>query len=384
MASSRVKSIQPFYVMDILARARELQAQGRDIIHMEVGEPDFPTPEPVVEAGQRALAEGRTRYTPALGIPELREAVSDWYRERFGIRVPARRIVITPGSSMGLQMLVSALVDSGDSVLLPDPGYPCNRNFVKLFDAEPVSLPLSMEHDWVPLPQQIREQWKERTRALIIATPSNPTGSVLTPGQLGTIAGTVSELGGALIVDEIYQGLSYDVAPVTALSHDADNLFIVNSFSKYFGMTGWRLGWLVVPEAWVPVMDRLAQNLYLSAPTIAQYAALAAMQPDTVAILEERRAAFHARRDFLYPALEALGFGLAEKPQGAFYLYADCSGLTDDSFAFCERMLEEAGVAITPGKDFSLNEPQRYVRFAYTTSVERMQLAMERLGKAIR
>ena len=285
---------------------------------------------------------------------------------------------------MGLQMLVSALVDSGDSVLLPDPGYPCNRNFVKLFDAEPVSLPLSMEHDWVPLPQQIREQWKERTRALIIATPSNPTGSVLTTGQLGTIAGTVSELGGALIVDEIYQGLSYDVAPVTALSHDADNLFIVNSFSKYFGMTGWRLGWLVVPEAWVPVMDRLAQNLYLSAPTIAQYAALAAMQPDTVAILEERRAAFHARRDFLYPALEALGFGLAEKPQGAFYLYADCSGLTDDSFAFCEPMLEEAGVAITPGKDFSLNEPQRYVRFAYTTSVERMQLAMERLGKAIR
>ena len=384
MASSRVKSIQPFYVMDILARARELQAQGRDIIHMEVGEPDFPTPEPVVEAGQRALAEGRTRYTPALGIPELREAVSDWYRERFGIRVPARRIVITPGSSMGLQMLVSALVDSGDSVLLPDPGYPCNRNFVKLFDAEPVSLPLSMEHDWIPLPQQIREQWKERTRALIIATPSNPTGSVLTTGQLGTIAGTVSELGGALIVDEIYQGLSYDVAPVTALSHDADNLFIVNSFSKYFGMTGWRLGWLVVPEAWVPVMDRLAQNLYLSAPTIAQYAALAAMQPDTVAILEERRAAFHARRDFLYPALEALGFGLAEKPQGAFYLYADCSGLTGDSFAFCERMLEEAGVAITPGKDFSLNEPQRYVRFAYTTSVERMQLAMERLGKAIR
>ena len=384
MASSRVKSIQPFYVMDILARARELQAQGRDIIHMEVGEPDFPTPEPVVEAGQRALAEGRTRYTPALGIPELREAVSDWYRERFGISVPARRIVITPGSSMGLQMLVSALVDTGDSVLLPDPGYPCNRNFVKLFDAEPVSLPLSMEHDWVPLPQQIREQWKERTRALIIATPSNPTGSVLTSGQLGTIAGTVSELGGALIVDEIYQGLSYDVAPVTALSHDADNLFIVNSFSKYFGMTGWRLGWLVIPEAWVPVMDRLAQNLYLSAPTIAQYAALAAMQPDTVAILEERRAAFHARRDFLYPELEALGFGLAEKPQGAFYLYADCSGLTDDSFAFCERMLEEAGVAITPGKDFSLNEPQRYVRFAYTTSVERMQLAMERLGKAIR
>ena len=384
MPSSRVKAVKPFYVMDILARARELQAQGRDIIHMEVGEPDFPTPRPVVEAGQRALAEGRTRYTPALGIPELREAVSAWYRERFGIEVPAARIVITPGSSTGLQMLISALADTGDRILLPDPGYPCNRNFVKLFDAEPVSLPMAMENGWIPVPQQIREHWKARTRALIIATPSNPTGSVLSLEQLGAISRTVSELGGALIVDEIYQGLSYDVEPVTALSLNTDNLFIVNSFSKYFGMTGWRLGWLVVPEAWIPVMDRLAQNLYLSAPTIAQYAALAAMQPATVAILEERRAAFHARRDFLYPALEQLGFGLAEKPRGAFYLYADCSGLTGDSFAFCERMLEDAGVAITPGKDFGFNEPQRYVRFAYTTSVERMQLAVERLEQAIR
>ena len=384
MPSSRVESIQPFYVMDILARARELQAQGRDIIHMEVGEPDFPTPDTVVEAGQQALAAGKTGYTPALGIPELREAVSRWYSERFGVDIPARRIVITPGSSMGLQMLISALADSGDRVLLPDPGYPCNRNFVKLFDAEPVSLPLSMEDGWLPVPQKIRKYWKERTCALVIATPSNPTGSVLNLEQLGAIRKTVSELGGALIVDEIYQGLSYDVESVTALSHDAGNLFVVNSFSKYFAMTGWRLGWLVVPEPWIPVMDRLAQNLYLSAPTIAQYAALAAMRPETVAILEQRRVAFQERRDFLYPALEALGFGLAGKPEGAFYLYADCSGLTDDSFAFCERMLEEAGVAITPGKDFSRHEPQRYLRFAYTTSIERMQLAIERLGKAIR
>jgi aspartate/methionine/tyrosine aminotransferase len=384
MPSKRVNAIQPFYVMDILARARELQATGRDIIHMEVGEPDFPTPQPVVEAGQRALAEGRTRYTPALGIPELREAISAWYGDRFGIEVSASRIVITPGSSMGLQMLISALVDSGDRVLLPDPGYPCNRNFVNLFDAVPVPLPIAMENGWVPVPRQIRENWDERTRALIIATPSNPTGSVLTLEQLGAISRTISGLDGALIVDEIYQGLSYDVEPVTALSLDADNLFIVNSFSKYFGMTGWRLGWLVVPDAWTPVMDRLAQNLYLSAPTIAQYAALAAMQPATVAILEERRAAFHERRDFLYPALEQLGFRLAGKPQGAFYLYADCSGLTGDSFAFCERMLEEAGVAITPGKDFGFNDPQRYVRFAYTTSVDRMQLAIERLGQAVR
>jgi aspartate/methionine/tyrosine aminotransferase len=351
---------------------------------MEVGEPDFPTPETVVEAGLQALAAGKTGYTPALGIPELREAISRWYDERFGIEIPARRIVITPGSSMGLQMLVCALADIGDSVLLPDPGYPCNRNFVKLFDAEPVHLPLSMEDGWLPVPEKIRKYWKDRTSALVIATPSNPTGSVLNLEQLGAISRTVSELGGALIVDEIYQGLSYDLEPVTALAHDDGNLFVVNSFSKYFAMTGWRLGWLVVPEPWIPVMDRLAQNLYLSAPTIAQYAALAAMRPETVAILEERRQAFRERRDFLYPALEALGFGLAGKPEGAFYLYADCSGLTDDSFAFCERMLEEAGVAITPGKDFSHHEAQRYLRFAYTTSIERMQLAIDRLGKTIR
>ncbi|MEJ2307913.1 MAG: pyridoxal phosphate-dependent aminotransferase [Gammaproteobacteria bacterium] len=383
MPSKRVDAIQPFYVMDILARARALEAQGRDIVHMEVGEPDFPTPEPVVEAGQRALAEGRTRYTPALGIPELREAVAGWYRERFGIEISPQRIVITPGSSTGLQMLIAALVDSGDRVLLPDPGYPCNRNFVSLYDGVPVSLPVTMEQGWVPTPEQIRQQWDARTRALVIATPSNPTGAVLTLEQLTDIGGSVDALGGSLIVDEIYQGLSYDAPPVTALALEADNLFVVNSFSKYFGMTGWRVGWLVVPGAFVPVMDRLAQNLYLSAPTLAQYAALAAMRPESVAILEERRAAFERRRDYLYPALQELGFGLAAKPQGAFYLYADCSRLTDDSFAFCERLLEQAGVAITPGKDFGLNAPQRYLRFSYTTSIERMELAVQRLQRAL-
>jgi aspartate/methionine/tyrosine aminotransferase len=383
MPSKRVDAIQPFYVMDILARARALEAQGRDIVHMEVGEPDFPTPEPVVEAGQRALAEGRTRYTPALGIPELRAAVAGWYRERFGIEISPQRIVITPGSSTGLQMLIAALVDSGDRVLLPDPGYPCNRNFVSLYDGVPVSLPVTMEQGWVPTPEQIRQQWDARTRALVIATPSNPTGAVLTLEQLTDIGGSVDALGGSLIVDEIYQGLSYDAPPVTALALEADNLFVVNSFSKYFGMTGWRVGWLVVPGAFVPVMDRLAQNLYLSAPTLAQYAALAAMRPESVAILEERRAAFERRRDYLYPALQELGFGLAAKPQGAFYLYADCSRLTDDSFAFCERLLEQAGVAITPGKDFGLNAPQRYLRFSYTTSIERMELAVQRLQRAL-
>jgi aspartate/methionine/tyrosine aminotransferase len=370
--------------MDILARAQQLQAQGRDIVHMEVGEPDFPTPEPVIEAGRRALAEGKTRYTPALGIPELREAISNWYREKFDVTASPERIIVTPGSSMGLQMLIAALADAGDEVLLPDPGYPCNRNFVSLFNGVPVSVPVSMENDWIPTAGQVESHWDQKSRALVIASPANPTGAMLSLQQLREISETIGRLNGSLIVDEIYQGLSYDIEPETALSIDSDHLFIVNSFSKYFGMTGWRVGWLVVPDRYVPVMDRLAQNLYLSAPTMSQYAALAAMQPETVEILEMRRHEFHRRRDFLYPELQQLGFKLIGKPKGAFYLYADCSGLTDDSFDFCERLLEDAGVAITPGRDFGLNHPDKYMRFAYTISVDRLQLAVDRLKEAIR
>ncbi|MEA3303874.1 MAG: pyridoxal phosphate-dependent aminotransferase [Pseudomonadota bacterium] len=380
MTAKRIDNIQPFHVMALLARARELQAQGREVIHLEVGEPDFSTPQPVIDAGQRALAEGRTHYTPALGLPELREALSRWYREHFDIDVPAGRIVITPGSSTGLQMLMSALVDPGNKVLLPDPGYPCNRNFVYLCDAEPVSLAVSAQNGWIPSPRQIADSWDSATSLMMVASPANPTGAMLSRQQLEALVKQIRTLGGYLIVDEIYQGLSYETAPATALEFDAEHLFVVNSFSKYFGMTGWRLGWLVVPDSFVPIMDKLAQNIYLSAPTISQYAALQALQPESVAILEQRREEFHRRRDYLYPQLQQLGFKLSLPPQGAFYLYADCSDLCDDSFSFCHQLLEEQGVAVTPGRDFGNNRPQQHLRFAYTTSIEKMHKAVERIA----
>lgn len=380
MTAARIANIQPFHVMQLLAQARELEAQGREVIHLEVGEPDFATPRPVVEAGQRALQQGKTGYTPALGLPELRQAVGRWYGSHFGIDIPARRIVITPGSSTGLQMLMSALVDPGDRVLLPDPGYPCNRNFVYLSDGEPIPVAVTAEQRWLPTPQQVDSSWDDSTGGMVVASPANPTGALFTPPQLQALVQQVGRRQGWLVVDEIYQGLSYEQQPSTALEFDADHLFVVNSFSKYFGMTGWRLGWLVVPHGCVEVMDRLAQNLYLSAPTLSQYAALAAFSNDTLAILEERREEFRRRRDYLYPRLKQLGFMMSRPPQGAFYLYADCSALCDDSFVFCQQLLMEQGVAVTPGRDFGHNRPRQHLRFAYTTSIEKMELALERIS----
>lgn len=377
--SSRAGRIQPFHVMDLLARARELEAAGRDVVHMEIGEPDFPTPEPVVAAGQLALADGHVHYTPALGLPALRAAVSRYYAERYGLSIDAGRVVITPGSSAGLQLLMAALVDEGDEVLLTDPGYPCNRNFVHLMGGVPVALPGAAAAGFQPTPTQVNEAWSSRTRALMVATPANPTGGQLGETDLRELADAVSGRQGVLIVDEIYQGLTYSGQDTTALALRRDDVVVVNSFSKYFGMTGWRVGWLVVPQALVPVMDRLAQNLYISAPTVAQHAAIAALAPSVRPLLDARRDEFRRRRDYLYAALGALGFGIASAPPGAFYLYADCSAFTDDSYAFTRQLLDEAGVAITPGRDFGVFEPQRHVRFAFTTSIERMREGVDRI-----
>ncbi len=375
----RMAGIEPFHVMAILARARELEAQGRDVVHMEVGEPDFPTPEPIVAAGERALREGRTHYTPALGLPALREAIAHWYRQRFSVEVAPERVVVTPGASGALQLVLAAMVDPGDKVLMPDPGYPCNRHMVRLFEGKAVSLGVKASQDFALANDQVIRHWDARTRALMVATPSNPTGRVLSLEQLRFLHEAVRAPGGALIVDEIYQGLVYDLPEVTALALGGEELFVINSFSKFFGMTGWRLGWLVAPEAWVPALDRLSQNLFLAAPTLSQHAALAAFLPETLEILEQRRQRFHRRRDFLHQALDELGFRLHGRPEGAFYLYADVSAFTDDSFDFCRRLLEEAGVAVTPGRDFGSYRAERFVRFAYTTSMERLQQGVERL-----
>jgi aspartate/methionine/tyrosine aminotransferase len=377
--SRRMAGIEPFHVMDILARARAMDARGEDVVHMEVGEPDFSTPEPIVAAGERALREGHTHYTAATGLPALREAISGYYADRLGVEVDPGRIVVTPGASGALQLVLAALVNPGDKVLMPDPGYPCNRHMVRLFEGEAVSLGVKASRDFSLANDQVIRNWDGRTRALMVATPANPTGRLMSLKQLEQLYNAVLAPDGAFIVDEIYQGLVYDRPVETALSLGEDNLFVVNSFSKFFGMTGWRLGWVVAPREYVPALDRLAQNIFLAAPTLSQHAALAAFRPESLDILEQRRQIFQQRRDYLYDALTKLGLRIDGKPEGAFYLYADVSRFSNDSFEFCRQLLEQARVAITPGRDFGSYRAEKYVRFAYTTGMERLQLGVERL-----
>jgi aspartate/methionine/tyrosine aminotransferase len=380
--AERMAAIEPFHVMALLARARNLEAQGCDIVHMEIGEPDFDTPDPIVQAGIEALKAGKHHYTPATGLPELRVAISDYYKRHYNVQVDPGRIVITPGSSGALQLLMAALVNPGEQVLMADPGYPCNRNFVRLVEGESVLIPVTATDGYRLDAAQLQHHWSERSRAALVASPANPTGTLIPRDEMQALAEFTASHGGHLLVDEIYQGLTYGVEETTALSV-SDQLFVINSFSKFFGMTGWRVGWLVAPEGYVESLDRLAQNIFLAAPTPSQYAALAAFSPDTLAILEQRRQTFQQRRDFLLPALRQLGFEILSAPEGAFYLYADCSRFTDDSYSFCMQLLEEAGVAITPGKDFGINQPQTHVRFAYTTSIERLEEGVERLQRYI-
>ena len=378
----RMADIAPFHVMALLARAKELEAAGRSIVHMEIGEPDFPTAEPIVAAGQQALAAGRTRYTAAAGLPELRQAISDHYRERYGVEIPVRRILITPGASGALQLATAALINPGDRVLLADPGYPCNRHFVRLVEGRAVGVPVGPETGYQLTAELVERHWDEQTTAVLLASPANPTGTAIAPEALAAIVATIEARGGRLIMDEIYHGLIYGAPVQTALAY-SDQVLVVNSFSKYYGMTGWRLGWLVAPEDLVGAVEKLAQNLFLAASTPAQHAALAAFTPAAAAIFEARRREFLARRDFLLPALRELGFRIPVTPDGAFYLYADCGRFTDDSHGFALRLLEETGVAITPGIDFGGHLPHRHARFAYTNAIPQLAEGVERLRQAL-
>ena len=378
--ASRLQKIAPFHVMELLARAKTLEAQGRDIIHMEVGEPDFTTPEPIIAAAQAHLASGRVFYTPALGLPELRQAIADFYGTRYGVSVPASRIVVTAGASGALLLALACLCELGSEWLLTDPGYPCNANFVRSFEGVPVAIPVSGENKFQPTLADVQRHWNERTAGALFASPANPTGTLLDDDVLAAIAGYVRGQGGQLIVDEIYHGLTYEREATTALQF-GDDIFVVQSFSKYFNMTGWRLGWLVVPERFARDVEKLAQNLFIAPSTPAQHAALAAFQPDTLALLESRRAEFGRRRDFLLPEIEKLGFKISAKPEGAFYLYADCSALTSDSERFAHDLLETAGVALTPGVDFGSHAPKSHLRLAYTTGTERLAEAIDRLRR---
>ena len=378
----RMQHISPFQVMELMARAKQLEQEGRDIVHMEVGEPDFPTPAPVIAAAQEFLATGKVFYTAALGLPELREAISNFYRERYGSEVAAERIVITTGASAALLMALSVLVDRDEEWLLPDPGYPCNANFVHLLEGKVRRIATRAEDGYQPTAAQIRASWGSRTRGLLVASPANPTGTLIAAAQLAELYAAVKEKDGTLLVDEIYHGLTYgtNAASATTLG---DDIFVINSFSKYFGMTGWRLGWLVVPPRYLREVEKLAQNLYISPPTLAQHAALASFKADNIALLEERRREFSRRRDVLLTGLEEIGFRIAARPDGAFYLYAEIGVLAENSQALARTLLEEAGVACTPGLDFGQQDAHRYMRFAYTTEVARLQEGLRRMRELL-
>ncbi|TNF07657.1 MAG: pyridoxal phosphate-dependent aminotransferase [Gammaproteobacteria bacterium] len=381
--ANRTRNLTSFKVVDFLEAAQSLEAQGRDIIHMEIGEPRFVTAAPIVEAARKALTDGRTGYTSSCGIPELRQAIADFYAQQYGLSIDPRRVIVTTGSSAALGMVCELLLNPGDGLLLADPGYPCNANFVRRLDAEPQLVPVGPEDNYQLTASSVAEYWQPNTAAAMVASPGNPTGAVINREQLAGLYRQVNAQQGTLIVDEIYHGLTYTEELLGSALSLSDDLFVINSFSKYFGMTGWRLGWMVVPETVINTLTVMAQNFYIASPSIAQYAALAAFQPDTRGILEQRREAFRERRDFLLPALRELGFQIDRVPEGAFYLYADVSAFTDDCEAFCWQLLREHGIACTPGTDFGLHRAQQHVRFAYTESLPRLEVAVERLSKAL-
>ena len=398
----RLADIAPFHVVELLTRARQLEAEGRDIIHMEVGEPDFPTPEPIAAAAVDAIKRGKTRYTQALGLPELREAIAAFYRTRYGIAVPAARIGVTAGASGALNLAFACLAEPCSQWLLADPGYPCNRHILRVYEGRPQYIPVGPDSNFQPTPELLRQHWSATTAGLLVASPANPTGTLLTAPEIAALAEVCRERQGHFLVDEIYHGLTYAPQETSSLveadapstkatapgfASDAtacaagDDVWVINSFSKYFQMTGWRLGWMVVPEPYVRDVEKLAQNLVLCPSTPAQHAALAAFAPETIAILEMRRGEFRKRRDFLAPALESVGFRITARPQGAFYLYCDCSALCNDSFMLARDLLETIGVAATPGIDFGSNAPEKHIRFAYTTSIDRLAEAVDRLRR---
>jgi aspartate/methionine/tyrosine aminotransferase len=376
----RADEIEPFEVMDVLSRAHALEAAGRHVVHMEIGEPDFTAPAPVVEAGVRAIRDGKTAYTAALGLPALREAIAAHYQSKFGKKVAAERIAITAGASGGLLTAAALYVDAGDEILVPDPGYPGYRHFVRAFEGVAKSLPVTAATDFQPSLDMVRAAWGPRTKGLLLGSPSNPTGTLISEKELARIAEFIAGRGGVLLVDEIYQGLVYGTQPRTAAGLPGE-VVLINSFSKYFCMTGWRLGWVVLPEGAVRGFEKLAQHLFISAPSAAQHAAVAAFLPESISILEQRRGEFARRRDFLLPALKRAGLAVPAEPHGAFYIYADCGG---DARAYARELLEKEAVAATPGIDFGANGTQRCVRFAYTRSMADLEEAAARLARFAR
>jgi len=376
--ASRLQNIAPFHVMELSKLAAALQQQGRDIIHMGIGEPDFTAAPAVVAAATQAMMDGKMQYTSATGLPALREAISAHYRRVYGLDVSPSRIVVTAGASAALLLVCAALVEPGTEVLMPDPCYPCNRHFVAAFEGRAKLVASGPEDRFQLSAEMVQDNWTAATKGVLLASPSNPTGTSILPAQLQMIVDIVRSKQGFTIVDEIYQGLSYDGPAFSALSLGED-VIVINSFSKYFNMTGWRLGWLVLPEALVPQVEKLAQNLFICASSIAQYAALACFTPESIALYEERKAQFKQRRDYIVPQLERLGLKVPVVPDGAFYVYADCSAISDDADALTLDILNQAGVVLVPGLDFGPSTSRSHIRLSYATSMENLERAVARL-----
>lgn len=403
--AQRAERVEPFYVMELAKAAASMAANAhpgdRSMIYLNIGEPDFTAPPLVTAAAERAIHAGRSQYTPATGLPALREAISGWYASRFGLRIDPARIVVTAGASAALQLACLALIEAGDEVLMPDPSYPCNRQFVQAAEGRAVLVPSGPAQRFQLSAEQVEAHWTPATRGVLLASPSNPTGTSIARDELERIARFVRDRQGITLVDEIYLGLSYE----EAYGHSAlglpdglgDEVISINSFSKYFNMTGWRLGWLVLPPALVPAVERLAQNLFICASTIAQYAALACFEPDSLAEYERRRSEFKARRDFFIPELNRLGLSVPVMPDGAFYAWADVSGLCQrwsippqgarpdegGSWSLAFELMRRCQLATTPGRDFGHAEPGRYLRFSTANSMAQLQEAIDRLEQAL-
>ncbi|MDC8784470.1 pyridoxal phosphate-dependent aminotransferase [Roseateles koreensis] len=389
--ASRLDEIEPFYVMECAKAANALAASplcdpaqgGRPMIYLNIGEPDFGAAQAVQAAAASCIAQGQTQYTSALGLPALRQALSDWYAQRFGLQIAAERIVITAGASAALQLVCLALFERGDEVLMPDPCYPCNRHFVAAADARAVLLPTGPEQRFQPSCAQVREAWGPHTRGVLLASPSNPTGTSIEPTEMRAIVEAVRAKGGVTIVDEIYLGLSYDPHFETSALRLGEDVISVNSFSKYFGMTGWRLGWVVLPTEMVAPIEKLAQNLFICPSTIAQHAALAAFEPASMIEFERRRADFRARRDYIVPALQALGFKVPVVPDGAFYVWMDCSAFSVDAWDFAFTLMHNAQIALTPGRDFGRQGAERWLRLSFASSMAELQETVARLAQVL-
>jgi aspartate/methionine/tyrosine aminotransferase len=403
--AQRAQRVEPFYVMELAKAASAMAAQAgpsdRSMIYLNIGEPDFTAPPLVNAAAAQAIQAGRSQYTQATGLPALREAISGWYASRFGLNIDPARIVITAGASAALQLACLALIEAGDEVLMPDPSYPCNRQFVQAAEGRAVLVPSGPEQRFQLSADQVEAAWGPATRGVLLASPSNPTGTSIAREELERIARFVRGRGGITLVDEIYLGLSFE----DEFGHSAlglpdglgDEVISINSFSKYFNMTGWRLGWLVLPPALVPAVERLAQNLFICASTIAQHAALACFEPDSLAEYERRRAAFKARRDFFIPELNRLGLNVPVMPDGAFYAWADVRSLCErwgiapqgtrpdegGSWALAFELMKRCQLATTPGRDFGQADPGRYLRFSTANSMAQLQEAVARLEQAL-